>query len=172
MRSAAQSGGAEPIAPPQTGGAGGDPAPPPLPGGGELALFALLGLAFGVILIRSEVVSWFRIQEMFRFQGFHMFGVFATAIPTAVLSLHLIRRFDVRARGGEPVRVPSKVLGRGYRYVFGGLAFGVGWALTGACPGPLLALVGSGVGVILFVLGCAVLGTWTYGHARERLPHY
>ncbi|MBW3534417.1 MAG: YeeE/YedE family protein [Gemmatimonadetes bacterium] len=109
---------------------------------------------------------------MFRFQGFHMFGVFATAIPTAILSLHLIRRFDVRARNGESVRVQPKMLGRGYRYVFGGLAFGVGWALTGACPGPLLALAGSGVGVIVFVLACAVLGTWTYGHARERLPHY
>ena len=144
----------------------------PVSGGPELVLYLVMGVVFGVVLVRSEVVSWFRIEEMFRFQGFHMFGIFATAIPTAMLSLWLLRRFGVHALDGTRVDVPPKALGRGYRYVFGGFAFGLGWAFTGACPGPLMALAGSGVGVILFVLACAVAGTWVYGHLRPHLPHY
>ncbi|MEX2570502.1 MAG: DUF6691 family protein [Gemmatimonadota bacterium] len=140
-------------------------------GPGSLLVFLLLGTIFGVLLIKSEVVSWFRIQEMFRFQGIHMYGILGSAVAVAALSLFVIRRFSLRSFGGETIRVPRKELGRGYRYIFGGTTFGLGWALTGACPGPILALVGYGIGPFVFVLGAALLGTWTYGHLRPRLPH-
>lgn len=136
-----------------------------------LVVYLLLGAAFGILLVRSEVISWFRIQEMFRFQGFHMFGIFATALPVAILSVQAIKRYDLRTLTGEPIVVPDKVLGRGVRYIVGGSIFGVGWALVGACPGPLFALLGSGVGTMAVVILSAVMGTWCYGYLRPRLPH-
>jgi len=136
-----------------------------------LWIYLLVGVLFGIILIKSEVISWFRIQEMFRFQGFHMFGVFATALPTAILGVQSMKRRAARTLGGEPIAIPSKVLGSGVRYAVGGTIFGLGWALTGACPGPLFALLGSGVGVIAVVIASAMLGTWTYGLLRSRLPY-
>ena len=132
-------------------------------------LFA--GLVFGIIITKGEVISWFRIQEMFRFQGFHMFGVFATALPTAILTVQLLKRARVRALTGMEVSIPPKTLGTGRRYVFGGILFGIGWALTGACPGPLFALLGSRVPAISVVILSAVAGTWTYGALRNSLPH-
>ena len=135
------------------------------------AYFVLGGL-FGIVLIKSEVVSWFRIQEMFRFQAFHMYGIISTAIATAALSIFLLKRFDVRTLTGEPIAVPPKQLGRGYRYWIGGTLFGVGWALTGACPGPLFALTGSGLTVFALTILSALAGTWLYGYLRPRLPHY
>jgi uncharacterized protein len=139
--------------------------------GPGLAIYLLLGTAFGVILIKSEVVSWFRIQEMFRFQGFHMYGILGSAVAVAAASLALLRRFRPRTLGGDPITVPPKELGRGYRYAFGGASFGLGWAFTGACPGPILALIGFGLTPFLFVLAAALLGTWTYALVRPRLPH-
>jgi uncharacterized membrane protein YedE/YeeE len=136
-----------------------------------LVVYLLLGAAFGILLVRSEVISWFRIQEMFRFQGFHMFGIFATALPVAILSVQAIKRYDLRTLTGEPIVVPDKVLGRGVRYIVGGSIFGVGWALVGACPGPLFALLGSGVGTMAVVILSAMMGTWSYGYLRPRLPH-
>lgn len=149
------------------------PAAPPRPAASApgLWVYLLAGVLFGVVLTKGEVISWFRIQEMFRFQGFHMYGVFFTAIPTAALSLWLIRRLGIRTVGGEPVTVPPKMLGTGRRYLFGGTLFGVGWALTGACPGPLFALLGSGVGVMAVAILSALGGTWVYGWLRPRLPH-
>jgi uncharacterized protein len=133
--------------------------------------YLLIGTLFGIVITKGEVISWFRIQEMFRFQSFHMYGVFASALAVAVPSLALIRRSGARTVLGEPVRIPPKEMGSGIRYAAGGSMFGVGWAFTGACPGPVFALLGAGVPTIAFVLVCAVLGTWSYGLLRSRLPH-
>jgi uncharacterized membrane protein YedE/YeeE len=133
--------------------------------------YLLAGIYFGIVLTKSQVISWFRVQEMFRFQAFHMYGIIASAIIVAAVSLMIIRRYDVKTLAGETIVVPPKVMGRGYRYWIGGGLFGVGWALTGACPGPLFALVGSGVSVIAVSIVSAIAGTWTYGYLRPRLPH-
>ena len=137
---------------------------------GLLTYFAA-GLLFGIAITKGEAISWFRIQEMFRFQGFHMFGLFATALPTAILAVQVIKRRGIRTIRGEPIRIPPKELGAGVRYGAGGVVFGIGWALTGACPGPLFALLGSGVTVIAASIASALVGTWTYGLLRPRLPH-
>jgi len=133
--------------------------------------YLVLGTWFGIVLTKSQVVSWFRVQEMFRFQSFYMFGLLGSAVLVAGISIELIRRFQVRTLDGEQIVIPPKVLGRGIRYVLGGTVFGIGWALTGACPGPLFALVGAGVSVILVSVVAALAGTWLYGYLRPRLPH-
>ena len=137
----------------------------------RLGVYFALGVLFGVVLTKSEVISWFRIQEMFRFQAFHMYGIIGSAVVVAAISLQLIKRLGARALDGRPIVVPPKAMGRGTRYWLGGLLFGLGWALVGACPGPLFALVGNGVGVMIVALLSATLGTWTYGALRPRLPH-
>ena len=136
-----------------------------------LWVYLLVGTIFGVVLTKGEAISWFRIQEMFRFQGFHMFGIFATALPTAIVGVQLLKRRWRRTLGGAPVVVPPKHLGSGVRYALGGTLFGLGWALTGACPGPLFALLGSGVTTMAVAIASAMLGTWMYGRLRPRLPH-
>jgi hypothetical protein len=136
-----------------------------------LLVYLIVGVLFGVVITKSEVISWFRIQEMFRLQGFHMFGIFATALPTAIISVQLLKRRWGRTLGGAPIVVPRKQLGSGVRYGAGGVIFGLGWALTGACPGPLFALVGSGVGTMSVAIVAAMLGTWVYGRLRTTLPH-
>jgi uncharacterized membrane protein YedE/YeeE len=138
---------------------------------GSLGTYVALGALFGVVLIKSEVVSWFRIQEMFRFQAFHMYGIIGSAVVVAALSLQLIKRMGARTLGGDPIVVPPKVMDRGTRYWLGGTLFGLGWGLVGACPGPLFALVGSGVGVMLVTLLAAIAGTWSYGALCSRLPY-
>jgi uncharacterized membrane protein YedE/YeeE len=135
-------------------------------------VFLLLGCLFGIVLVKSEVVSWFRIQEMFRFQSFHMYGIIMSAIVTAALSILLIKRTGARTLGGEPITIPPKKLGWGYRYWIGGSLFGVGWALTGACPGPMFALTGSGLSVYAVSVLSALAGTLLYGSWRPHLPHY
>lgn len=137
----------------------------------RLGVYVVLGTMFGVLLIKSEVVSWFRIQEMFRFQAFHMYGIIGSAVVVAALSLQLIKRMGVRSFDGQLIVVPPKVMGHGTRYWLGGTLFGLGWGLIGACPGPLFALVGSGVSVMLVTLLAAIAGTWCYGALRSRLPH-
>lgn len=138
-----------------------------------LAAYFALGLAFGLVLTKAEIVSWFRIQEMFRFQGFHMFGVFGLAIPVAIASVQALKRGHAHTLEGDAVLLAPKEMGRGVRYLAGGALFGVGWALTGACPGPLFALLGAGAGggAILVAIVSALLGTWVYGLLRPRLPH-
>jgi len=136
-----------------------------------LVPYAVTGTLFGIILVKSEVVSWYRIQEMFRFESFHMYGVLGSAFFTAFVSLQVLKRLRVCSRTGEPITLPPKVLGKGYRYWIGGSIFGIGWALSGGCPGPLFALAGSGVTVYLMAAVTALLGTWTYGYLRPRLPH-
>lgn len=136
-----------------------------------LALYLALGIAFGFVLTQSEVVSWYRIQEMFHFQSFRMFGIIGSAVATAAISIAVLKRLGVRAASGEPIAIPTKKLGTGIRYAVGGFLFGLGWALTGACPGPLFSLVGSGATVYLAAILAALAGTWLYGWLRPRLPH-
>ena len=136
-----------------------------------LWIYLLVGTVFGIVLTKGEAISWFRIQEMFRFQGFHMFGIFATALPTAIIGVQLLKRRWRRTLAGEVIVVPPKHLGSGVRYAVGGTIFGLGWALTGACPGPLFALLGSGVTTMAVAIASAMLGTWTYGRVRHHLPH-
>lgn len=131
--------------------------------------FLLVGMYFGVIFVKSEIISWFRIQEMFRFQAFHMYGVIGTAVAVGMLSIFLIRKFGVKTISGEKIEIEPKVFTKGN--IYGGLIFGCGWALTGACPGPLYALMGAGFWVISISFLAAVAGTWTYGYFKEKLPH-
>jgi hypothetical protein len=136
-----------------------------------LVPYFVLGTVFGVILTKAQVVSWFRIQEMFRFQSFYMYGVIGSALAVAAASIALIKRYRVTTLAGEPITIPPKVMGRGHRYWIGGSIFGLGWAMTGACPGPLFALIGSGVTVMIPAVVAALGGTWAYGYLRPKLPH-
>lgn len=136
-----------------------------------IAIYFLLGVIFGTALFKGEAVSWFRIQEMFHFQNFYLWGVFMTAVAVAAPSIYLLKRINARTIDGEPIVVPPKRLGHGYRYWIGGSIFGVGLTLTGACPGPLLSLIGGGYLIMIVVFLSAVAGSWTYGYLRPRLPH-
>ena len=132
--------------------------------------YLLIGLLFGIILTKAEVISWFRIQEMFRFQSFHMYGVIGSAIAVGALGLALMRRKGATDKWGniiDPAPKDKRFIG----YLLGGTFFGFGWALTGACPAPLYILVGNGFMVFGVVLLSAILGTFTYGALRKKLPH-
>jgi uncharacterized membrane protein YedE/YeeE len=137
-----------------------------------LIWYFLLGTLFGIVLTKAEIVSWFRIQEMFRFEAFHMYGIIVSAIVVAAVSVALLRRTSMRTVTGEAISISAKELGKGYRYWIGGALFGVGWALTGACPGPMFALIGAGSSVFLVTVLSALAGTWVYGYLRPHLPHY
>ena len=137
----------------------------------RLPAYLLAGVAFGIVLTKGELVSWFRIQEALRFKGLYLYEVFASALAVTIPAFALLKRRAVRSLSGEPIAIPPKVLGRGYRYVIGGLIFGLGWGLLGACPGPIFALIGAGVGPMVVVGLAAVAGTWVYGHLRPSLPH-
>ncbi len=126
-------------------------------------------MIFGIILVKSQVISWFRIQEMFRLQAFHMYGIIGSAIVVGIISIQLIKRFQLTTVHGEQIVIPDKTFHWGN--VYGGLIFGLGWAITGACPGPLFAEIGSGFFVIIVTLLSAITGTWTYGLLREKLRH-
>jgi uncharacterized protein len=131
--------------------------------------YLLVGMAFGMLFIKAEIVSWFRIQEMFRFQSFHMYGVIGSAVITGMISVALIKKFNIKTIYGEKIVFHKKQFSKGN--IYGGLLFGFGWAITGACPGPLYAQIGSGATVIVVTLLSAVAGTWFYGLFKEKLPH-
>lgn len=131
--------------------------------------YLVVGIGFGFVLTKAEAISWFRIHEMFRFQSFHMYGLMFSAVAVGIISIQLLKRFGVRTLDGEPITIEPKRFTWGN--VIGGTTFGLGWALTGACPGPLYALVGAGVSVMAVGLLAALAGTWFYGLIRERLPH-
>ncbi|MFB6097925.1 MAG: DUF6691 family protein [Salinibacter sp.] len=137
----------------------------------DALLYLGMGTLFGILLIKSEVVSWFRIQEMFRFQGIHMYGILGSAVGVAGLSIAALRRIDARTLRGEPISISDKPFNRGTNQLLGGIAFGLGWGLLGACPGPIYALIGAGITPVVAALGSAVAGAWTYGHLKPYLPH-
>lgn len=130
--------------------------------------YLMLGAIFGIILTKAEVISWFRIQEMFRLQSFHMYGVIGSAVVTGMISIFLIKRFDIRTIYGETIKLEDKKFSKGQ--IYGGLIFGFGWAMTGACPGPMFAQVGMGATVVIITILSAIAGTWVYGKFRDRLP--
>ncbi|RFS16189.1 DUF6691 family protein [Emticicia sp. C21] len=136
---------------------------------GSLLKYLILGIGFGIVLVKAEVISWFRIQEMFRLESFHMYGVIGTAVVVGIISVQIIKRFKVKSISGEPINLDAKPFSKGQ--IFGGLLFGFGWALTGACPGPIYAQIGTGVSVFIVTLLSALAGTWFYGLIREKLPH-
>jgi uncharacterized membrane protein YedE/YeeE len=131
--------------------------------------YILAGVLFGIIMTKSEAVSWYRIQEMFRFQSFFMFGIIGSAVISGIIIVQLIKRFHLKDTSGSTIQFTSRDK-RWKKYLFGGAIFGLGWALTGACPGPLFVLLGCGYGVMLVVIASALLGTLTYGFLKERLP--
>ena len=131
--------------------------------------FAIAGTLFGIILVKSEAISWFRIQEMFRLQSFHMYGLIGSAVIVGIISVFLIKKLNIRSIDGETISISPKKFHKGQ--VYGGLLFGFGWAITGACPGPLFAQIGTGATVIIVTLFGALVGTWVYGLTREKLPH-
>jgi uncharacterized membrane protein YedE/YeeE len=135
----------------------------------HLIKYLIMGLLFGIILIKSQVMSWFRIQEMFRLQSFHMYGVIGSAIAVGMLGIFLIKKLNVKTIYGEKIDLPEKKFNKGQ--IYGGLIFGFGWAMTGACPGPLFAQIGTGATVVIVTLLSAIAGTWIYGYLREKLPH-
>jgi uncharacterized membrane protein YedE/YeeE len=131
--------------------------------------YSLVGVLFGVVFIKAEIISWFRIQEMFRLQSFHMYGVIGTAVVVGAISVFLIKKFKVKTIHGEAITFSDKKFNKGQ--IIGGLCFGFGWAMTGACPGPLFAQVATGAFAVLVVIASATLGTWVYGKFRDKLPH-
>ncbi len=131
--------------------------------------YLIVGIVFGIILVKSEVISWFRIQEMFRLQSFYMYGVLGSAVLTGIISVQLIKRFNIKALNGEKIELQQKKFNKGQ--IYGGLLFGFGWALTGACPGPMFAQIGTGALVVIVALLSAIAGTWIYGYFSEKLPH-
>jgi uncharacterized protein len=131
--------------------------------------YLLVGIVFGLALTKGEAVSWYRIQEMFRFESFHMYGIFITGVTTGALSLFIIKFLKLRSAEGQPIEMPTKSYHKGL--IIGGLIFGFGWALTGACPGPLYAQTGAGYTVTIVTFLSAVVGTWTYGYLQKYLPH-
>ena len=135
----------------------------------HLLKYGVVGIAFGIIFVKAEIISWFRIQEMFRLQSFHMYGVIGSAVVTGIVSVWLIKKFNIKTMYGEAITFHPKTFNKGQ--VYGGLLFGLGWAITGACPGPLFAQIGTGATVISITLLSAIAGTWVYGYLRRKLPH-
>ena len=131
--------------------------------------FLILGVVFGIVLTKSEVISWFRIQEMFRFEAIHMYGIIGLAIVVGSISIQIIKKYNLKTFYGEDIYFEQKPFHKGA--IYGGLIFGFGWALTGACPGPLFALIGNGYSIILISLLSALFGTWVYGYYQNKLPH-
>jgi uncharacterized protein len=131
--------------------------------------YFIMGILFGIILIKAEVISWFRIQEMFRLQSFHMFGVIGSAVVVGMISVFLIKKLNIKTIYGEKIVLEDKKFNKGQ--IYGGLIFGLGWALTGACPGPLFAQIGYGSTIVIVTLFSAIAGTWVYGRFRDKLPH-
>lgn len=131
--------------------------------------FSVVGIFFGIVFVKAEIISWFRIQEMFRLESFHMYGVIGTAVVVGVISVFLIKKLNAHTIYGERITFTDKTFNKGQ--IIGGLIFGFGWAITGACPGPLFAQIGTGALVITVTLLSAIAGTWVYGYLRDRLPH-
>lgn len=131
--------------------------------------YSIVGILFGIVFVKSEIISWFRIQEMFRLDSFHMYGVIGTAVFVGLISVQIIKRKKIKSFEGEQIVIQDKTFNKGQ--IYGGLIFGFGWAITGACPGPLYVQFGSGFTVIAVTILSAILGTWVYGKFIDKLPH-
>lgn len=131
--------------------------------------YMVVGILFGLVFIKAEIVSWYRIQEMFRFQSFHMYGVIGSAVVVGIISILMIKKFNIKTIYGEKIEFHDKKFNKGQ--IIGGLIFGFGWAITGACPGPIFAQIGTGISVMFVILFFALVGTWVYGYFRNKLPH-
>jgi uncharacterized membrane protein YedE/YeeE len=132
--------------------------------------FLILGILFGIVMAKSEAFSWYRIQEMFRFQAFHMYGIIGTAVVLGVIGVALIKKFGIRDFAGNPIMFHPK--DKSYpRYLLGGTIFGLGWALSGACPGPMVVNIGYGYLTFIIIFAFALIGTFFYGVFKDRLPH-
>ncbi len=132
--------------------------------------FLILGVIFGIVLSKSEVISWYRIYEMFKFDSFHMYGIIGSAIILGIVFIQVIKSRHLKSIEGTEITFAPKNMSVA-RYLIGGTIFGLGWAMTGACPGPMFALLGHGIGVFLVVIASALVGTLTYGMIRDKLPH-
>ena len=132
--------------------------------------FLILGIIFGIIMSKAEIISWYRIYEMFRFESFHMYGVIGSALILGLFSVQMITFFNLKSYDGEEILFTPKDRGI-FRYLIGGVIFGLGWSMTGACPGPLFVLLGKGVWPIILIILGSVFGTFLYGLLRDKLPH-
>ena len=137
--------------------------------GFSLLKYTFIGMLFGIVFVKTEIISWFRIQEMFKFQSFHMYGVIGTAVAVGIISVAIIKKYNIKTINGEKIIIVPKSFTKGQ--IYGSLLFGLGWAMTGACPGPIFAQIGSGLMSGFVILASALLGTWTYGFFQEKLPH-
>lgn len=132
--------------------------------------FLLIGILFGIVMTKSEAISWYRIQEMFRFQAFHMYGIIGSALVVGLIVVQWIKRKEIRNSDGQKIKIAEKEMSVA-RYLYGGIVFGFGWALTGACPGPMYTLIGNGFTVFIAVILSALAGTYVYGLLKDKLPH-
>ncbi len=133
-------------------------------------IYLFIGILFGITMFKSEAASWFRIYEMFKFESFHMYGIIGTALAVGLVVVQLIKRYKINSFYGEPIIFMSKERSIA-RYLIGGIIFGLGWALAGACPGPMFTLAGAGYAPILVVIVASLLGTFLYGLLKDQLPH-
>jgi uncharacterized membrane protein YedE/YeeE len=133
-------------------------------------VYLIIGTFFGIVMYKSEAASWFRIYEMFEFGSFHMYGIIGSALALGVIGTQIIKRNNLKAVGGKEMELKPKAMSIP-RYLIGGILFGLGWALAGACPGPMYVLAGAGFGSILIVIFGALLGTFVYGILKSKLPH-
>ena len=131
--------------------------------------YTLVGIIFGIVFVKAEIISWFRIQEMFQFTSFFMYGVIGTAVAVGVISVYAVKKLKLKSIYGETITFEDKEFNKGQ--IYGALIFGTGWAITGACPGPLFAQLGSGFTVVAITILSAIAGTWIYGKFRDKLPH-
>ena len=131
--------------------------------------YLIVGIFFGIVFVKAEIISWIRIQEMFNLESFHMYGVIGCAVAVGLISVQLIKKFNIKTLDGEKIEIQPKTFNKGQ--IYGGLLFGFGWAITGACPGPLFAQIGTGATVIVVTLVSAIAGTWVYGLIKDKLPH-
>lgn len=132
--------------------------------------FLFVGIFFGIVLVKSEAVSWYRIYEMFKFQSFHMYGIIGSAVLIGTVGIFLFKKYNIKGLDGKPIYIPSKEKSF-TRYILGGTIFGLGWALAGACPGPMYILLGAGFYSMLILIAAAMIGTFLYGLLRKHLPH-
>lgn len=132
--------------------------------------FLIVGIVFGIVMTKSEAMSWYRIQEMFRFQSFHMYGIIGTAVTLGVIGTALIKKFKLRDFQGNPILFSPKEKSI-WRYILGGAIFGLGWALSGACPGPMVVNIGYGYLTMFIVFFFANVGTYIYALIKDKLPH-